>query len=296
MPAGKHSQEAASTSAVPAPSSSSLPWLLQAQQEFKTLPHRWASHSSLANEMQSRHFCRRQSARAHKLLSACCSSECSELPLIRQPQKAQRGPPQWRSPALLVPFHLSPWPSLLPSAKMLTLVLSCQELSQVKNNNNNNNCHFEPLSIWATNHCYTWERRSWWGRWAPPPVLKSSPWRSQGYLIRKMTQCPLCAATSSCNKAEINASILYLSKSTMVKWHFLEPPPSSHIVISHKTDVRQKKQKKTNLCFFFLLAENFTNHFKHSNIKASKLPENLRTLTRLYLLIAQTLLRHHTHR
>lgn len=29
---------------------------------------------------------------------------------------------------------------------MLTLVLSCQELSQVKNNNNNNNCHFEPLS------------------------------------------------------------------------------------------------------------------------------------------------------
>lgn len=66
------------------------------------------------------------------------------------------------------------------------------------------------------------------------------------------TKSPLCAATSSCNKAEINASILYLSKSTMVKWHFLEPPPSSHIVISHKTDVRQKKQKKPTCAFFFV--------------------------------------------
>lgn len=28
------------------------------------------------------------------------------------------------------------------------------------------------------------------------------------------TKSPLCAATSSCNKAEINASVLYLSKST----------------------------------------------------------------------------------
>lgn len=38
---------------------------------------------------------------------------------------------------------------------------------------------------------------------------------------------------------------------------------------------KAKKNKKNQLVLFFLLAENFTNHFKHSNIKASKLPENL---------------------
>lgn len=202
--------------------------------------------------MQSRHFCRRQSARAHKLLSACCRSECSELPLIRQPQKAQRGPPQWRSPALLVPFHLSPWPSLLPSAKMLTLVLSCQELSQVKNNNNNNNCHFEPLSIWATNHCYTWERRSWWGRWAPPPVLKSSPWRSQGYLIRKMTQSLLFVQPQAVvtRQRSMPASSIFRKahNGEMTLSRATSQQPHCHLP---QNRCKAKKTKKTNLCFFF---------------------------------------------
>lgn len=146
----------------------------------------------------------------------------------------------------------------------------------------------------ATNHCsYTWEGRSWWGRWASPPVVRSSPWKSQGYIIQKMTQSLLLLvkpqAVVTRQRSMPASSILWrahngemiLSRATSKKPHWLFPQN------------RVRRKKKTT-CAFFRQQKTLPIT---SNIVTSKQPSYTRTSKYspgLCLLIAQALLRCHT--